>query len=110
MTEDMHRLRHACLRAAPAAGRPARPGAVATASLAAQQPSSAVTYQDLLRGLKDPTRWLTFSGDYSGQRHSPLTQITPENVKQLDRAVDLPDRHAGQVRDDARSSSTACCM
>jgi len=49
----------------------------------AQQPSNTITFQDLLQGLKDPTRWLTFSGDYSGQRHSPLTQITPENVKHL---------------------------
>ena len=42
-----------------------------------------ITSQDLLDGLKDPTRWLTYGGDYSGQRHSPLTQITPENVNQL---------------------------
>jgi len=42
-----------------------------------------VTYEDLLQGLTDPSRWLTFSGDYSGQRHSPLTQITPENVHLL---------------------------
>jgi alcohol dehydrogenase (cytochrome c) len=42
-----------------------------------------VTYQDLLAGLKDPSRWLTYSGDYSGQRHSPLKQITPDNVHRL---------------------------
>ncbi len=42
-----------------------------------------VTYRDLLDGLNDPGRWLTFSGDYSGRRHSPLTQITPANVKRL---------------------------
>ena len=42
-----------------------------------------VTYEDILQGLEDPSRWLTFSGDYSGQRHSPLTQITPENVHRL---------------------------
>jgi alcohol dehydrogenase (cytochrome c) len=42
-----------------------------------------VTSQDLLDGLKDPTRWLTNGGEYSGQRHSPLTQVTPENVDQL---------------------------
>ncbi|MEQ1870141.1 MAG: PQQ-dependent dehydrogenase, methanol/ethanol family [Vicinamibacterales bacterium] len=53
------------------------------AAVTAQQPSNTITFQDLLQGLKDPTRWLTFSGDYSGQRHSPLTQITPENVKHL---------------------------
>jgi alcohol dehydrogenase (cytochrome c) len=29
------------------------------------------------------TEWLTFSGDYTGQRHSPLTQITPANVGRL---------------------------
>src|SRR5206468_7451203 len=52
-------------------------------SAAAQQPSGAITAQDLLKGLEDPTRWLTFSGDYSGRRHSPLTQITPENVSRL---------------------------
>ena len=60
-----------------------------------------ITSQDLLDGLKDPTRWLTYSGDYNGQRHSPLTQITPENVDQLDGAVDVPDRHARQLPDDA---------
>src|SRR5258706_9804120 len=39
---------------------------------------------DLLRdGLKDPARWLTYSGDYRGTRHSPLTQITPANVAEI---------------------------
>jgi alcohol dehydrogenase (cytochrome c) len=42
-----------------------------------------VTYEDILAGLSDPTRWITYSGDYTGQRHSPLTQITPENVHRL---------------------------
>ena len=42
-----------------------------------------VTYQDLLNGLKSPSRWLTYSGDYTGRRHSPLTQITPGNVSRL---------------------------
>jgi alcohol dehydrogenase (cytochrome c) len=31
----------------------------------------------------DPERWLHYSGDYTGQRHSPLTQINPSNVGQL---------------------------
>src|SRR5690242_3952612 len=33
----------------------------------------------------DPPRdtWPTYHGDYSGRRHSPLTQITPENVGQM---------------------------
>jgi alcohol dehydrogenase (cytochrome c) len=42
-----------------------------------------ISTQDLLNGLKDPGRWLTYSGDYSGERHSPLDQITPANVQKL---------------------------
>src|SRR5262245_18777771 len=42
-----------------------------------------ITAKDLLNGLSNPSRWLTYSGDYSGRRHSPLTQITPANVAQL---------------------------
>ena len=38
---------------------------------------------DLLRGLAPPSRWLMHSGDYTSKRHSPLTQITPENVARL---------------------------
>jgi alcohol dehydrogenase (cytochrome c) len=53
-------------------------------SVVAQQTApSSVTARDLLDGLKDPTRWLMYSGDYSGARHSPLTQITPANVQRL---------------------------
>ncbi len=58
--------------------------AICSVTLGAQQAGGPrVTSQDLLDGLKDPTRWLTYSGEYNGQRHSPLTQITPENVHQL---------------------------
>src|SRR5215510_2061858 len=42
-----------------------------------------VTSAEIAAGLADPTRWLTFSGDYTGQRHSPLRQITPRNVARL---------------------------
>jgi len=52
-------------------------------SAAAPAASSVITPQDLVDGLKDSSRWLTYSGDYSGQRHSPLTQITPDNVDRL---------------------------
>jgi alcohol dehydrogenase (cytochrome c) len=52
--------------------------------LAAQEDSQpGVTYQDLLRGLSEPTRWVTYSGEYNGRRHSPLSQITPQNVHRL---------------------------
>ena len=54
-----------------------------TVALGAQTGSPLISSQDLLDGLKDGTRWLTYGGDYSSQRHSPLTQITPENVNQL---------------------------
>jgi alcohol dehydrogenase (cytochrome c) len=57
--------------------------AICTATLVAQDGPPQVTTQDLLGGLKDPTKWLTNGGEYNGQRHSPLTQITPENVDQL---------------------------
>jgi alcohol dehydrogenase (cytochrome c) len=35
--------------------------------------------------LRQPARdsWPTYHGDYSGRHHSPLTQITPDNVSQL---------------------------
>ena len=49
----------------------------------AQSAESGVTYEDLLNGLSEPSKWLTYSGDYTGQRHSPLTMITPENVQDL---------------------------
>ena len=42
-----------------------------------------VTAKDLLNGLNQPSRWLMYSGDYTGRRHSPLKQITPENVGRL---------------------------
>ncbi len=49
----------------------------------AVDPLPGVTYRDILDGLTDPGRWLTYSGDYTGQRHSPLKQITPQNVAGL---------------------------
>src|SRR5665213_326054 len=57
-------------------------GPADTADLKVRTPNE-VTSQDLLNGLKNPGRWLQYSGDYTGQRHSPLTQITPQNVSRL---------------------------
>jgi alcohol dehydrogenase (cytochrome c) len=42
-----------------------------------------ISTKDLADGLANPSRWLTHSGDYTGARFSPLTQITPANVGQL---------------------------
>src|SRR5436190_20532866 len=42
-----------------------------------------VTSKALLDGLKNTGRWLTYSGDYTSRRYSPLKQITPGNVQNL---------------------------
>ena len=42
-----------------------------------------VTFERLLRADQEPQNWLTYSGNLSGQRYIPLTQITPGNVKNL---------------------------
>jgi len=70
----MSRIRIRCLAGACAAGL------LATSALA----------QDLLGGF-DPARllapgtdaWPTYHGDYTGKRHSELTEITPDNVHTL---------------------------
>jgi len=49
----------------------------------AQQSPTGPTPTDLLAGLSHPERWVTFSGDYTGRRHSPLTEISPANVHRL---------------------------
>jgi alcohol dehydrogenase (cytochrome c) len=47
-------------------------------------PPPLVTLQEIADGLPaDGSRWLTFGGDYTNKRHSPLTQITPANVNRL---------------------------
>ena len=62
--------------------------------LAAQEPQSAAPAPsqsaasseglDPATLLKPPVdSWPTYHGDYTGQRHSKLTQITPDNVHQL---------------------------
>src|SRR5580700_6225446 len=42
-----------------------------------------VTYERLLHADKEPQNWLTYSGGYASNRYSPLTQINPDNVKNL---------------------------
>jgi branched-chain amino acid transport system substrate-binding protein len=54
-----------------------------------------ITSQDLLDGLKNPSRWLSYSGDYSGRRHSPLKQITPEGTDVPAAAAVTPVSPAG---------------
>ncbi len=42
--------------------------------------------------------WPTYHGDYSGRRHSSLTQITPANVRQLTLAWAFETGQAGQIK------------
>jgi len=57
---------------------------LAAGSLLAQQNSSSVSFDRILHAQQEPQNWLTYSGTTLGQRHSLLTQITPENVDKLE--------------------------
>ena len=43
-----------------------------------------VTFERLLAADQEPQNWLTYSGTNSGERHSRLEQVTPENVSELE--------------------------
>ena len=45
--------------------------------------SAQVTHDRLLRADREPQNWLTYSGGYSSQRYSLLTQFTRDNVRNL---------------------------
>ena len=49
-----------------------------------------VTYDRLLNADREPQNWLTHHRTYDGQRYSPLTAITKENVKNLRLAYAIP--------------------
>jgi alcohol dehydrogenase (cytochrome c) len=46
--------------------------------------SAQVSYDRLLKAAAEPQNWLMYSGSYSSQRYSPLRQIDPANVKNLE--------------------------
>ncbi len=52
---------------------------LATGPLLAQ-----VSFDRILQADKEPHNWLTYSGGFQSQRYSALTQINPENVKNLE--------------------------
>lgn len=57
---------------------------VAVAVAQQAPPPAQVSIQEVAQGLPaDGSRWLTFGGNYDNHRHSPLTQITPDNVSRL---------------------------
>ena len=58
-------------------------GAVFATVDAQQKPAGPITSEQLLAGPANGNQWLMFAGDYSGRRHSPLTQVTPQNVNRL---------------------------
>ena len=60
---------------------------VAFGSLSAQ-----VSFERLREAASEPQNWLTYSGGYFSNRHSPLTQITPGQRRRARAAVGLPDR------------------
>ena len=51
---------------------------------AAAAASAQVGFDRILQSDKEPQNWLTYSGNYNSQRYSKLTQITPDNVKNLE--------------------------
>ena len=57
------------------------PAVIATAILALTPSARAqVTSDRLMNSAKEPQNWLMYSGDYAGQRFSPLSQINKDNV------------------------------
>src|SRR6195256_6355259 len=46
--------------------------------------SAQVSFDRLVNAAKEPQNWLTYSGNLMSQRYSPLDQITPQNVKNLE--------------------------
>src|SRR6476661_3297216 len=49
--------------------------------------------------LHPPTNsWPIYHGDYSGRRHSPLTQITPTNVKNLSLAWAFQTNQTAEIK------------
>jgi outer membrane protein assembly factor BamB len=59
--------------------------------------ATSVTFERILRADQEPHNWLTYSGNLLGHRHSPLTEITRDNVKDLHLAWTWPQsRSAGR--------------
>ncbi len=50
------------------------------ASLLASHAGAQVTSERLLNSAKEPQNWMTYSGDYTGKRHSGLDQINLSNA------------------------------
>ncbi|HSG87918.1 MAG TPA: PQQ-dependent dehydrogenase, methanol/ethanol family [Pseudomonadales bacterium] len=55
-----------------------------------------VTQEHLLAGLDDTSNWLLYGGDYSNNRHSPVTDLNPQTVGDLEVAWAFPTGTLGQ--------------
>jgi alcohol dehydrogenase (cytochrome c) len=56
-----------------------------------------VTFDRILRADQEPQNWLTYSGNLAGHRYTPLTQITPGNVKNLELQWVFQTRRPGEA-------------
>jgi len=52
-------------------------------AIVAAASQASVSYDRLLHADREPQNWLSYSGNYSGHRYSPLSQINRTNVKYL---------------------------
>lgn len=52
-------------------------------ALASYHVHAQVPYDRILRAATEPRNWLTYGGTYTSQRYSPLNQITPANIANL---------------------------
>src|ERR1700676_4318910 len=64
-------------------GRLAALASISLAAIAMPAFAADVTYERLLNAPNDPADWLMVHRDYNNSRHSPLTEITPANAKDL---------------------------
>jgi alcohol dehydrogenase (cytochrome c) len=55
-----------------------------TILIAAGFAGAQVSSDRIAKSASEPQNWLTYSGNYNGNRHSTLSQITPDNVKNLE--------------------------
>ena len=46
--------------------------------------SAQVTFDRVVNASKEPQNWLTHSGNLMSQRYTPLDQVSPQNVKNLE--------------------------
>jgi alcohol dehydrogenase (cytochrome c) len=58
-------------------------GLLALAAFAAASIQAQVTYDRILNADREPQNWLTYGGGYASNRYSELTQLKPDNARDL---------------------------